>query len=160
MHLTYRRSLFAVLLVSLTSLTTPAVSQNNDPQIQIEERTDGRYVIDVTLHTASEIEALLDRAEKLYESSKTKNNNEKTGIALVLHGEEIKLFDKKSYKLNKKIVDKAAKLDANNVIEIKICITKLQQLGLRIQDMPPFIEAVPYGPEEIEKLQSKGYLYL
>lgn len=171
MKLPYLRSLFAVLptspvLVFLVLafpaiLFTPAYAQNNGPQVQIEKRTDGRYVVDVTLHTLPEIEALLDRAEKLHESSEKNNlKNSKTGIALVLHGDEIKFFDKKSYKKNKKMIDKAARLDANNVIEIKICNTKLRQLGLGEKDMPSFIETVPYGPDEIKRLRKKGYLYL
>lgn len=160
MYFSLHGSLFAIFLALLAVGAAPAYSQNNGPQIQIEKRTDGRYVIDVTLHTYAEIEALLNRAEKLHESSKTGNTNNKAGIALVLHGDEIKLFTKNQYKLNKKIVDKAAKLDANNIIEIKICNTKLKALGLEKKDFPPFIETVPYGPDEIKKLLSKGYLYL
>lgn len=160
MYFSLRRSLFAIFLALLAVAAVPAYSQSNSPQIQIEERTDARYVVDVTLHTSAEIEALLNRAEKLHESSKTGNINNKAGIALVLHGEEIKLFTKNQYQLNKNIVDKAAKLDANNIIEIKICNTKLKELGLEKKDLPPFIETVPYGPDEIEKLRSKGYLYL
>lgn len=161
MRQTSQKSSLASLIISLLILATPVYSQSDDPQIQVEPRTDGRYVVDVTLHTLPEIEALLNRAEKLHESSSASNiNNNSAGIALVLHGDEIKFFDKKQYKKNKKIVDKAAKLDANNVIEIKICNTKLRELGLDKKDMPAFIETVPYGPEEIKKLRSKGYLYL
>lgn len=156
----YKNSNLALLFAVLVLLANPALSQSNDPQIHVENRTDGRYVIDVTLHTLPEIEALLNRAEKLHESTKKTIGTNKTGIALVLHGEEIKLFDKKLYKKNKKIVDKAAKLDANKVIEIKICNTKLRELGLGKQDLPPFIETVPFGPEEIKRLQNKGYLYM
>ncbi|MFV1992508.1 MAG: DsrE family protein [Acidiferrobacterales bacterium] len=150
-------------LLSLSFMAAPAFSQEGEPRAKIENRTDGRYVIDVTLHTAEEIEALLTRAEELYESGNNKNNGVKytrVGIALVLHGDEIKLFDKKYYKKYKKIVDKAAKLDANNVIEIKICNTKMRELGLEKKDMPPFAEIVPYGPDEVDDLVKKGYLYL
>ncbi len=157
-----------VKIVSITAIATlsfmaaPAHSQSSTPNVKINEKTDGRYVIDVTLHTAKEIEALLDRAEKLYESSNSNTEIKYTsvGIALVLHGDEIKLFDKKNYKQNKKMVDKAAKLDANNIIEIKICNTKMRELGLEKKDMPPFVETVPFGPDEIERLKKKGYLYL
>ncbi len=150
-------------LLSLSFVTTPVFSQDGEPQAKIENRNDGRYVIDVTLHTAKEIEALLTRAEELYESGNKKNNGIKytrVGIALVLHGNEIKFFDKKYYKKYKKIVDKAAKLDANDVIEIKICNTKMKELGLKKDDMPPFAEIVPYGPDEVDNLIRKGYLYL
>lgn len=157
----FHKSSLVGLLVLLSVLAAPVNSQSSGPQVQVETRNDGRYVIDVTLHTLPEIEALLNRAEKLHESNKSKSIvNNSAGIALVLHGDEIKFFDKKQYKKNKKIVDKAAKLDANNVIEIKICNTKLRELGLKKNDMPPFIETVPFGPEEIKKLRNKGYLYL
>ena len=157
------KSLIVTTFILLSSVAVPVFSQEGGPQAKIENRTDGRFVIDVTLHTADEIEALLTRAEELYESGNNKNNGVKytrVGIALVLHGDEIKLFDKKSYKKYKKIVDKAAKLDANNVIEIKICSTKMKALGLEEKDMPPFAEIVPFGPDEVDNLVKKGYLYL
>jgi intracellular sulfur oxidation DsrE/DsrF family protein len=156
-----RQSLLVALLISFSVLSSPVNSQDNGPQVQVEKRTDGRYVVDVTLHTLPEIEALLNRAEKLHQTSKGKNlKDSSTGIALVLHGEEIKFFAKKQYQKNKKIIDKAKKLDANNIIDIKICRTKLRELGLKKDDIPPFIETVPFGPAEIKKLRSKGYLYL
>jgi len=152
--------LLASILVALMSAISPAYPDNK-PHVLIEQSPNGRYVFDVTLHTLPEIEALLDRAEKLNAASKSKRSSpDSAGIALVLHGDEIKLFDKKYYKENKKIVDKAARLDANKVIDIKICSTKLKELGMKKKDIPPFIETVPYGPDEIERLRSRGYLYL
>jgi hypothetical protein len=32
--------------------------------------------------------------------------------------------------------------------------------GIREQDVPGFIELVPYGPDEEERLRRRGYVYL
>jgi len=57
-------------------------------------------------------------------------------------------------------VDLAAKLDAFNVIDVKMCNTMMNQLSVDKQEIPAFIEVVPYGPDEVEKLQEKGFIKL
>jgi intracellular sulfur oxidation DsrE/DsrF family protein len=57
-------------------------------------------------------------------------------------------------------VDQAARLDAAHVIEVKMCLTEMHHLGLRKEDIPGFIELVPYGPDEEERLRRSGYVYL
>ena len=81
-------------------------------------------------------------------------------IALILHGPEIEHFRISSYGENREIVDLAAKLDAFNVIDIKMCNTAMDQLEVNRQEVPAFIEIVPYGPKEVERLQRKGFLKL
>jgi intracellular sulfur oxidation DsrE/DsrF family protein len=36
----------------------------------------------------------------------------------------------------------------------------MRRLGLRKEDIPAFIELVPYGPDEEERLRRNGYVYL
>ncbi|GMR20039.1 MAG: hypothetical protein BMS9Abin36_0634 [Gammaproteobacteria bacterium] len=134
-----------------TSLSSPTVTVGTSEK-------DGRYMIDVTLHEPSDIRALLTRAEMLSKTIRVNKNS--SGIALVLHGEEIKLFNKKNFKQYRDIVNKAARLDAEHVIEIKICKSKMQEMGIKKKDLPAFIDLVPYGPDEIERLQRNGYVYL
>ena len=77
----------------------------------------------------------------------------------MLHGEEIAIFSRKNYGRYRALVDKAARLDASRVIDIKICETRMRHMGIRKEDLPPFIETVPYGPEEIRRLRRRGYVY-
>jgi intracellular sulfur oxidation DsrE/DsrF family protein len=118
----------------------------------------GRYLFSVTLHTPEEITGLLARAEQLAQTMRT--DDARTGIALVLHGPEIEIFAKKNYPRFQKTVDQAARLDAGHVIEVKMCLTEMRRLGLRKEDIPAFIELVPYGPDEEERLRRNGYVYL
>ena len=118
----------------------------------------GRYLFNVTLHTPEEIAGLLARAEQLAQTMRT--DDTRTGIALVLHGPEIEMFAKKNYPRFRKTVDRAEHLDAAHIIEVKMCLTEMRRLGLRKEDIPAFIELVPYGPDEEERLRRNGYVYL
>jgi len=118
----------------------------------------GRYMFNVTVHTPEAIAGLLERAETLAKTMPP--NDQRTGIALVLHGPEIELFTKANYSRFQKTVDQAARLDAMHVIDIKICRTAMKDLGISETDIPKFIELVPYGPDEENRLREKGYVYL
>jgi len=56
-------------------------------------------------------------------------------------------------------VDEAARLDAFDVVDIRICQTMMEARGIGPDDIPSFIEQVPYGPGEVERLVEDGYLY-
>ena len=118
----------------------------------------GRYLFNVTLHTPEELAGLLARAEELAKT--TRADSRRTGIALVLHGPEIEIFAKKNYSRFQKTVEQAARLDAGRIIEVKMCRTEMKHLGIREEDIPDFIELVPYGPDEEERLRRNGYVYL
>ena len=118
----------------------------------------GRYLFMVSLHTPEEIAGLLTRAEELARTQRANNNG--SGIALVLHGPEIEIFAKKNYAQFQKTVDQAARLDAARIIEVKMCRTEMKILGIQEQDVPGFIELVPYGPDEEARLRRDGYVYL
>lgn len=117
-----------------------------------------RYLFQVTLHTPAEIEKLLTRAEQL--AATQRPTDRRTGIALVLHGPEVEIFARRNYARYRALVDRAARLDADGVIEVKMCQTEMRSRGIREQDVPGFIELVPYGPDEEERLKRRGYVYL
>ena len=129
--------------------TSPATSLTTE---------EGRYLFNVTLHTPEEIAGLLARAEELART--TRANIRQTGIALVLQGPEIEIFAKRNYSRFQQTVDQAARLDAARIIEVKMCRTEMKHLGMREEDVPAFIELVPYGPDEEARLRNSGYLYL
>ena len=81
-------------------------------------------------------------------------------IVLVLHGPDINLFTHNNYKDNKTLVDLAAKLDAFNIIDMKICETSMSSMGVSRSEVPVFIESVPYAPTEIRNLTDDGYINL
>jgi uncharacterized protein len=128
------------------------------PQGRLLANKNKRYMLSVTLHSKKEINALFARAEKL--SGKLYNDTRKTGIALVLHGPEVGFFTKKNYRDFKKIVDRARKLDKDKIIDIKICRTRMRLMKIKDNEIPSFIEIVPYGPSEEKRLLEKGYIHL
>lgn len=117
-----------------------------------------RYMLNVILHTPEEIGALLSRAEELARARPPAETD--VGIALVLHGPEVEFFARHRYARYKTLVDRAQRLNAAHIIEIKICRTEMKSRGLKAADIPEFIELVPYGPDEIARLQRRGYIYL
>lgn len=131
---------------------TPATPPNNPAS------PDTRYLFRVTLHTPVEIEKLLARAEQLAATQRPADRG--AGIALVLHGPEVEIFARKNYTKYRHIVDRAARLSAEGVVEIKMCQTEMRSRAIRDEDVPRFIEFVPYGPDEEDRLQRRGYIYL
>jgi intracellular sulfur oxidation DsrE/DsrF family protein len=111
----------------------------------------------VALHTLSELRQLLDEAEAIANGESQYNTEEP--ISVVLHGEEIKAFVRSNYRSNKALVDLAARLDAFNIIDVKVCKRWMGANGIMASELPPFIEAVPFGIGERERLKKAGYAY-
>jgi len=117
----------------------------------------GRTVLDISVHTLAELEVLFERAGELV--MKPRSSGEEASIVLVLHGPEVDFFSIRNYDKYKDIVDEAARLDAFEVVDIRICQTMMEARGIGPDDIPSFIEQVPYGPGEVERLVEDGYLY-
>lgn len=111
----------------------------------------------VQLHTADELRSLLARAEQIANDEAEYNTDEP--IALVLHGREIEIFKRSNYRDNKELVDLAARLDAFNVVDLKVCRRWMGENNLTEGDLPPFLEAVPFGGDEVRRLQGVGYAF-
>jgi hypothetical protein len=114
------------------------------------EPKDEGYVFSVTVESAQQLDVVLDRAEELRELF---NPDEHNKIAIVLHGDELQLFQKDNYTLNQSVVDRARLLDQDNIIDIKACQTMMRILEIEQSELPGFIEQVPFAPAEIERLQ-------
>ena len=115
-----------------------------------------RTVLDVSVHTIEGLKVLFDRAEEL--AMTPRSRGEDASVILVLHGPEVEYFSIKNYDKYKDIVDQAARLDAFDVVDVKICQTMLGVRGIEQNDLPSFIELVPYGPGEVERLKQEGYV--
>lgn len=151
--------LAAGLPADALAATTAGGHSVAQPRVTTEkDNVNGRLLLNVQLHTPKEIDQLLTRAEKL--STTTRKVDNQPGIALVLHGDEVKIFNRENKKKYMDLIDKAARLDADQVIEIKVCRQALKHLNIKEDDVPGFVEIVPYGPDEEERLKKKGYIYL
>lgn len=114
-----------------------------------------RTVFDISVHTLDELRVLLDRAEQLSAAMA----GERAGVVLVLHGPEVEFFATANYDRYRDVVEQAARLDAGGIVDVRICQTMLQQHGMQRDDIPAFIEQVPDGKVEIERLVRQGYVY-
>jgi len=130
-------------------------STTNAPQFDIDNT---RYLFVVGNHTVDELEALLRRADEIAQKSRDQFNELK--IAIVIHGENITMFTQDNYEKNKLMIDLAAKLDTYNVIDLKMCEYSMDKIGINKNDIPEFIDTVPFAPDEIKRLTSEGYLKL
>ena len=132
-------------LAFLLALVLPATP----PHVFGEPKEEG-YVFSVTVESVEQLDVVLSRAEDLRELF---NPDEHSKIAIVLHGDELQLFQKDNYLLNQSVVERARQLDKDNIIDIKACQTMMRILEIDQSELPGFIEQVPYAPVEIERLQ-------
>jgi len=110
------------------------------------------YVFSVTVQNKQQLDVVLNRAEDLRELF---NPDEHGKIAIVLHGDELQLFQKDGYRLNQSMVERARLLDQDNIIDIKACQTMMRELQIEQNELPSFIEQVPFAPTEIKRLEKE-----
>ena len=122
-----------------------------------EEGLPKKAVLDITVHTIDELRVLFDRAEQLALAPQPPGGE--ASVVLVLHGPEVEFFSISNYDKYKDIVDQAARLDAFDVVDVKICQTMMEIRGIPRDDIPAFIEQVPLGTVEVERLVREGYVY-
>jgi intracellular sulfur oxidation DsrE/DsrF family protein len=115
-----------------------------------------KIVLDVSVHTIEGLRVLFDRAEAL--AMTPRPEGEDASLVLILHGPEVEYFSIKNYDQYKDIVDQAARLDAFDIVDVRICQTMIGVRGIERTDIPSFIEQVPYGPGEVERLKQDGYV--
>lgn len=116
-----------------------------------------KFVARIEAHSKDEMLEILRRSEAFVDDALADENF--IPIELILHGDEILLFDIESYEKNKELVDLAAKLDSLNVINVKICNTWMLAHGLKESELPPFVNFVLYGPLEKWSKKRAGYIY-
>jgi intracellular sulfur oxidation DsrE/DsrF family protein len=117
-----------------------------------------KFLFDLVGHSEQELLSLMNRAKQMAESAQ--DNRDTLEIALVLHGPDIDFFAAPNYTRYQQLVDLAAQLDAYDVIDFKACSVALEKRGFDRPDIPAFIELVPFGPDEIERLRESGYITL
>ncbi len=120
----------------------------------ISQAEDGQFLAQLHAHSPQELASLLNKAEKW---AAAKNAYPEHPIAIVLHGPEANVFIKKNYSQYKNLVDQAAKLDAFKVVDIKICERWMGFNNIKRNQLPPFLDTVPFGPAEEKRLIKAGY---
>jgi intracellular sulfur oxidation DsrE/DsrF family protein len=135
-----RRSL--ATLLPLIAIAASAVAQDSGVA--------AGYVFSVTVDSPQQLDVVLNRAEDL----RALFNPEEHGkIAIVLHGAELQMFQKRNYSTNQSMVERARLLDKDQIIDIKACQTMMRELNIEQSELPSFIEQVPFAPAEIERLE-------
>ena len=136
-----------------------AESPESAPAISyaVPQVNSGGYVAEIKLHTAAEVEQMLRRAEVYINDIDQYPNFEP--IKVILHGPELRVFDRKNYQEYKELVGLAARLEAFNVIDVQVCEERMIKDGILMSDLPSFIESVPFGPSEEKRLLKRGYQY-
>lgn len=135
--------------------TVPPTAVHTQTQFTIGNK---RYLFDVTDHSIAELETLLRRTEEITRDMPADFDN--LEIVLVLHGPDLVWFKKENYGKNRQMVDLASKLDSLDIIDIKACATAMGSRGIDSNELPAFIETVPYAPDEIARLLEQDYVTL
>ena len=144
-------------LVLLLCLSSATAGVEVDPVLEVNASVPG-YLARIEKNDPKEVEQALHKAEQYY----IDNNMSPTlpVIAFILHGPEVEIFFRDNYRRYKPIVDLAARLSALNVVDIKVCRTRLRFLETDVTNLFPFVGSVPFGPEEIERLTGEeGFVY-
>ena len=116
------------------------------------------YLARIGQNNPAEIDQALSRIEQLFMIEAAGFQYEP--VVIVLHGPEVAVFERQNYHQFKHIVHKAARLSAFNVVDIRVCETRLDTLGSAVNNLVPFVGTVPYGPAEIQRLTGEeGYLH-
>ncbi len=131
---------FATALVFATILASPhALAEGQYIDLFPQERSD----IDLILNTLA---ASVNDPEK------------PPPIILMLHGDLAHPFLRPHYDANKELIDKTARLAAYGIIDVKICETWMRNNDYTKADLFPFVETVPFGAGELERLaQEEDY---
>ena len=138
------------LVVLFCSFVSAETVTNGDHRI-------GGYLARIRANDAAELQSILMRAEEIFQQNGSFNSNQP--LALVLHGNEANVFLRNNYDQYRELVDQAARLEAFNVINVQICETWLSRAAVDKDELPAFVDTVPYGPARKRKLLERGFEY-
>ncbi|HEX7037077.1 MAG TPA: hypothetical protein VF210_14980 [Pseudomonadales bacterium] len=115
---------------------------------------DSRVYLQISPDGQDDLEALFQALE----DSVAANEPQSDPVIIVLHGPEAEPFIRANYLAHRSLVDRAAKLQAFNRIELRMCETWLRRNGYDEDDLLPFVRTVPFAPAEVEQLERHGYV--
>lgn len=138
------RAICSRLLITLGLLLTSYAFAVEDSQ---------RRYLELSPATKMDLEILLNTLEESIEEVA----GAEEPVVIVLHGREASAFTNMNYLENKNLVDRAARLDASDLIDVRMCATWMRRNDIELSDIPSFIDTVPFAPEEIRRLKREGY---
>lgn len=148
--------LFSTLLLVFGLLVPLANSQELVPKYDL--LFEGNYLARIGNNSPKELERALVRVEQYFLADQPEGDYQP--VVIVLHGPEVRLFMRDRYQKNKHLVDLAARLTAFNVVDIRVCETRMGVLGQPVSSLVPFVSTVPFGPAEVDRLvNEEEYLY-
>ena len=138
-----RLTLTATLVLTLFLL---AGAGQGEPRTYLEVSPNGKEDL---LALMSTLERHLDRGLPMTDP-----------VVVILHGSEATSFTSAGYNDNRLLVDQAARLSAYRLLDVRMCETWMRANQVAPSDLPAFVKTVRYAPEEIERLETEGYLPL
>ncbi len=147
---------FAAVLIVLSLMSSLVNAQDLAPKHDL--LFEGNYLARIGNNSPEELERALVRIEQYFLADQPEGDYEP--VVIVLHGPEVRLFMRDRYQKHKHIVDLAARLTAFNVVDIRVCETRMGVLGQPVSSLVPFVSTVPFGLAEIDRLvNDEQYLY-
>jgi intracellular sulfur oxidation DsrE/DsrF family protein len=161
-----RNFVILAIVAALFWLAVGRLGQNQQPVASVQQANPSaepgqrlpNRVGDVSVHSVEELDLLFSRVEQLLD--RPRREGEAPLISLVLHGPEVEFFALKNYDKYRSVVDRAAKLAALGAVDISICQTRMREYGIGPEEVPSFLNQVPFGPAEIERLVDQGFVYM
>ena len=148
----------ASLLPIAGLMATAAAAEPLSPDFNADILPPG-FLARLDLNQPAEVQAILRRIETYFDEHNGVLSDAPP-VVMVLHGPEIAMFSRRNYSTYRPSMDLAAKLTALNVIDVRICETRMADEGLRKSDLLPFVGTVPFGPEEVSRLrEDEGFVY-
>lgn len=124
----------------------------------VQESSPLNYLVRIDQNSPAEVEAALMRAEQLYTSGQLSGVADP--VTFILHGPEVSIFFKDEAENNQALLELAKKLTHLNVVDIKVCETKLGVMGRAKSELVPFVGTVPFGPAAAKDLMvNQGYVH-
>lgn len=147
-----RNTAYWVIMLSLAFATSLRAMEQESVQVS------SGYLARLTEHSPMGLENALKRAEMLFVDGQLVDGHEP--VTFVVHGPEVSVFFRDSYGEHRQLLDLAAKLTAFQVIDIRICETRMGVLGRDKSVLVPFVGTVPFGPAEEQRLLAdEAYIY-
>lgn len=144
-------ALLTLLLVLLAPPNGPAAADEG-PESNPLLRS--KVYLQISPNGSDELAELLDALEASVAAGEVQTDP----VVIVLHGPEAYPFLRSNYLQNQMLVDRAAKLRAFGRIDLRMCETWMRDNGIGRDELLPFVDPVPYAPEEVKRLEQDGYL--
>lgn len=147
-----------LLIASLCMLGALAVCAAEDGVSSVRGATGGNDLLlaAIRVNTPEAVFDVLERLDALASGAADFPRHEP--VVMILHGDEALAFTRAEYGVYKAAVDRAARLDAFGLLDVRICETWMRAKGVEHGDLPPFVDTVPDGVVEERRLEAEGYV--